>query len=553
MSTTVNLYIGEAVGATDTNSIALVLTSPYTEPGGHLLILRSSPDVPPVSGTMGATEQRDTSVFQGTATVGATTGTLSETENHDGVAFSASFDGVSPRTATIQATDHTDGAAFDATYTLAIRIALAPLEQHDAGPFLGGATPAPADFWNTTERPDGGVFLGSSIYNIDATMGAEEAHDSSGFVLRTGWYDETSIADDLRFTETLVGSVDATLTERIRFVEVLDAEQDGDHTDALVYADGLSGQLRVSRLTVETGIFRDDLDGQLWMEFSDAVVVVDALQGEDLPVTSVDPIRFTDALASVSAITGSLADVAVFSDVLGWLWIAESTDTGVVADVLAGVVATSYALSDAVNWADVLSGGLTVYAPALADAGVFSDGLTSQLQLVGVLADTVLFGDALADAAHVVHVVNAETGAVSTYTFTPTIHSMAEYRGVLYLAGPDGLYALDATQDDGEDIVWTLRTGFSDLGTDKLKRLVDVNVQARTQGDLTLQTVHNRTGNKVQRDYRLPPLTRNSHRDGVVHPGMGPVSVYWQFGLRGIGPAEIHQMRLSVEPLSRRR
>lgn len=551
MATIVNLDIGG--GSVAATSYDLVLQSPYTEPVGNLLVLRSAPDAAPITGTVGQTEKHDTSVFQGAVAVGEITGTLDETENHDGSAIVASFDGVAPRTATMQAAETHDGAAFDATFTLAIRIELAPLEQHDAGPFLGGVLPAPADFWNTTERPDIGLFSGSSIYNIDATLGAEEAHDSSGFVLRTGWYDEVSVADDARFTEVLAGNVDSALIENIRFVEVLDADQDGEHTDALTYVDGLSGQLQVSRSIVETGVFHDDLDGQLWMVFSDAVVVSDALQGEDHPVALVDPVRFTDEIASVSAITGSLADVAVFGDALGWLWIAESTETVIVADVLAGAVAMSSALADTATWGDALAGGLTVYAPALADAGTFSDALTSQLQLVGILADTVLFGDALADAAHVVHVVNAETGAVSTYTFTPTIRSMAEYQGVLYLAGPDGLYALDATQDDGEDIVWTLRTGFSDLGVDKLKRVVDINVQARTQGDLTLQTVHNRTGDKVQRAYRLPPLTRNSHRDGVIHPGMGPVSVYWQFALQGVGPAEIHQMRLSVEPLSRRR
>jgi hypothetical protein len=189
----------------------------------------------------------------------------------------------------------------------------------------------------------------------------------------------------------------------------------------------------------------------------------------------------------------------------------------------------------------------------LNDGLVVSDVSTTAMQLVGILTDNALAGDTLFEAAQTVYITNAETGAVSTYVFTPTISGMTDYQGVLYLAGPEGLYALDATQDEDGAVVWTLRTGFSNLGSDLLKRIRDVNIQARTEGDTTLQVIEDRYGEKQEWNYRLPAVTRDSYRDGVTKIGRGIKSVYFALGLQGIGPAEIDQLRVLIEPLSRRR
>jgi hypothetical protein len=243
------------------------------------------------------------------------------------------------------------------------------------------------------------------------------------------------------------------------------------------------------------------------------------------------------------------------SDEIGYGFIQSSDDTLVASDSIAGTVAVaSPVLSDTVVISETLAGAVSIYAAVLTDIVVASDTLTGSLVLVGVVSDTVLFGDTLSDAAYqTLVVVNAETGAVSTYTMTPVVAGLAEYRGTLYLAGPDGLYAMDADEDEDGEVVWTLRTGFANLGSDLLKRVRDANILGRTEGTTLLKVVTAHGGQKQEYHYQLPATTRDAYRDGVTKVGRGLQSVYWQFALQGTGPAEIDQLKLAIEPLSRRR
>lgn len=639
MGTIVNLNLGgTGSGVSGTTGLSLILQSPYTEPSGRLLVLRSAPDVAPVTSTVVATARNDTGLFEGTrhaiadprtstlvisgkpdvgefqahVVVPAVTSTFNGAERRDTGLVSGSFDGLATRRATLNATSRLDTAVFAATYTIKVRGVADATEQGDVGAFTGIALDAPKAFWNTTEKRDTGAFSAYSLYDVSSELVGVDNADSALFAGRTHQRDEVEVADVVRFSDVLEGTTDSALYTRAVFSDLLDAVQDtflrttahwtdtvqsvlrltgaqvdtlgfsdvltahvtGVTTDVVVFGDILEGlvtpvgegdtvvftdvlasQLAITGLLEDAWGWQDVVATELYGESSDSLVFSDDLQSDVSSGSALtDAVQFADALSGVLAVSGSRTDTVLFTDSIDAIALASAAETLIFADVLEGQVAT-YApeLVDTVGFVDTLFGTTAVYAPLLSDTGVWVDALSSTLSLVGVLSDTVLWGDSLGEAAQIIHVVNADTGAVSTYTFTPSIVGMTEYRGVLYLAGPDGLYALDAETDSGAGIVWTLRTGFSNLDTDKLKRVQDINVLARVQGDTTFQVVTNRTGKKQEWNYRLPPLTRESHRDGVIQPGMGVTSVYWQFAFKGVAPAEINQLRLVVTPLSRRR
>jgi hypothetical protein len=333
-----------------------------------------------------------------------------------------------------------------------------------------------------------------------------------------GGIDAASLSDTLRLDETLTSasSITGVLSDTVKFSDILVAGFSGSSTDTLVVSESI-----VTESTSET---------------------------VDSPVLS-------DLLASRMAIAGVASDTVIASDEIGYGFVQSTADTLVASDVIAGTMeAASPVLTDTVVVGDVLAGSVAVYAASLTDTVVGSDSVTGSLALVGILSDTVLFGDTLSDAAYqVIVVVNAETGAVSTYTMTPVVTGLAEYRGTLYLAGPDGLYALDATEDEDGEVVWELRTGFSNLGTDLLKRVRDINIQGHTEGTTLVKVVAAPNGQKQEFHYRLTEIPRDAYRDGVVKPGQGIKSVYWQIALQGAGPAEVDQLKLAIEPLSRRR
>lgn len=304
--------------------------------------------------------------------------------------------------------------------------------------------------------------------------------------------------------------------------------------------DTLEGGVNSYNLT-STSSASDTLTSLLW-----AVT----LESESTPTDSI--------LARIAVRSAVATSTASPSDVLGVGVVDSFTDSASPDDVLTGLLNLYGAFTDTASPTETLS--IPAFnAVILTDTASPTDVLTGKLTLISVLSDTANAIDILESTLSTavttkrVMVINAETGAVSEYTLTPTINGLGQLHGILYLACSDGLYAVDADDDDGTDVVWKLRTGFSNLGVDLLKRVNDVNVLGRTEGETIVEVVTNRYGEKAEYHYQMVSLTRDSYRDGVVKVGRGLHSVYWSFGVQGTGPAEVDELRTTIEPLSRRR
>ncbi len=265
---------------------------------------------------------------------------------------------------------------------------------------------------------------------------------------------------------------------------------------------------------------------------SDAVVVI-------RHATQVLADRASGADALTRGALQSLADLARGSDALlptrktlAFFDLAQGTDT------ITAAVQTVVLLSDLACGADQTTQSVRAIA-FLADLACGSDQITlgtnSGISAVRVLA------------------VNVDTGAVSEYAWAVQVDSAAKIEDNFLLATPTGLYALDASTDDGQPVAWRVQTGFSNFGSDAFKRLGDVNLQLRTTGGVAIETITDRLGEKQIHSFALPPLPRESYRDGVVKIGKGVQSVYWGLAVTGQGPAEIDHLIPTFIPLSRRR
>lgn len=405
---------------------------------------------------------------------------------------------------------------------------------------------------NRFRHPNHGRFSRGTVAGFAAATDlAAAAFFAYGVLVRTeSTTDSLIVSDGVTGYACLLGSTDDTLVAS----ETLDSFYAVSTVDIGIALDVIASRLTIAGICDDRLIAGDTVAAGLTGVSADTVVLGDSL-ATAVTTTAADKVVVTDVATAQSVVSAISIDTLIVRDDIGYGFIQSAADSLVAIDNIAGVVAVaSPVLTDTILVGEVLAGPVAVYAALPADTVVSSGTLAGTLALVGVLSDTVLFGDALSDAERqIVVVVNAETGAVSTYTMTPTATDLVEYGGTLYLAGPTGLYAMDATDDDDGKVIWTLRTGFSNLGSDLLKRVRDVNVQGRTVGGLTVQAITDRNGLKQEHNYLLPALTRDSYRDGVVKVGKGWNSVYWALGMRGEGPAEIDQLRVAVEPLSRRR
>ena len=566
------------------------------------------------TGTITATEAQDTGVLLATVVPPPVDGVIVATGPDDSALVVGFYAGIDSRVATLRATEQNDTAVSVGTYTLKFVAAVEGVETSDSadlsGNFVGYTG---AGFVLVTERSDSIVSYGYAVYDITSSIEATETSDTALLTAATAQYTDAPLLIDVGIaSDVLGGNISSALYSNGRATDVLAAAVSSVVSDRAAATDTLGGVLRINVALSDTAKAQDSLGSAGFIGISSDTALASDLLGTVRYGTTVDVAKAGDTLSSVYNIsdtlttagiasdtiqahfTGDLSDTAIASDSLlgeiaskeGLIDIAVASDTlaaeltstdavrsdlGVARDVLdsiflaasgdsanstddlGGNISTYAPLDDNAVADDILDGDLVVYAPLLEDVGIATDALGGYLEIHGILSDTALAGDTLFEAAQTVYVVNAETGAVSTYTFTPTVRSAMDYQGVLYLAGPEGLYAVDAERDEDGAIVWTLRTGFNNMGSDRLKRIRDINFQARTEGDTTVQVVLDRYGDKQEWNYRLPPLTRNSYRDGVVKIGKGLHSVYWQVAARGVGPSEIDQMRFYVESLSRRR
>lgn len=325
-------------------------------------------------------------------------------------------------------------------------------------------------------------------------------------------------------------------------------------TETLAANDVLSGALSITSTLSDTLTITDQLSaGLIPGAFVETFTAADVLGSTSQTATLIDTVTSTDVLSGVLSMSETVTEYLTPSDSLGVIALATVTETLTPTDVLSGNIGLGVTVTETITTSDTLTGLVALYG-TVTDSLTVSDTLTGSLALLGVFTETLTAGDTLITAqSQAVWAINAETGAVSEYRFTPTVQGVGAWRNQLYLATDTGLYALDAATDDDAAIEWAFRTGFSNLGTDALKRMLDVNVLARGSGDVVLVLVADRHGQKEERRYQLVKLTADALRDQVIKAGKGIASVYWQVGGQGIGPAEIDQLRLRIEPLSRRR
>jgi hypothetical protein len=585
MSTIVNLYIGGTTETPATTTYELVLEAPYTEPSPYLLVLRSAPDIAPITGVLATTEDTDTAYLEGivaapaepissrliatndndVATLTAVntpqslTATLTTTENEDVAAFVGDgYVGIGVRRGPLISVEDSDTATLTSVYTEKWVAVLDATEDADTAYASAGFVEYTGPgFINVAENAD--VVSGlqvRQVYDVEAVLTTTESNDVATLIGLTNRQESEVIEDSLVISEVLTGVlISDSLRDTLVITEVL---RDGNLTfaDELVVSETLASQVALLGALQDTVQLTESFGAILHGPLEDSLVISETSAAMQLPASLVDTLQFSDVLGSQVASQGVLADALRFTEDLASTRYAEAVDTLVISETLGGLTATAApALADSLEISETMADFITVYGLLEDDTALVIDEiLTSQLVLVGVLSDTLIASDVLLGlAAETVHVVNAETGAVSTYTFTPAVQGMAQFRGTLYLATASGLYALDADQDEDGEIVWTLQTGFSNFGTDALKRIRDVNLQARTEGDTIMQVTSGRYGEKQEWHYRFPPSTRESYRDGVIKPGRGILSAYYALGLQGISPAEIDQLRVTFELLSRRR
>ena len=149
-------------------------------------------------------------------------------------------------------------------------------------------------------------------------------------------------------------------------------------------------------------------------------------------------------------------------------------------------------------------------------------------------------------------VFNTENLAATEYSNYDFI-AMAMFNGVPVGISTGGVFELTGANDAGTNIDVDVLSGFDDLGTEDLKRMPNVYVGYKSDGNVQFQVSID--GEPAVRTYTVSHVSSTSGiKRGRARPGKGLKSRYWQVGVKNVAGSDIEldDLGLYVQQFNRK-
>ena len=138
--------------------------------------------------------------------------------------------------------------------------------------------------------------------------------------------------------------------------------------------------------------------------------------------------------------------------------------------------------------------------------------------------------------------MNLKLGAVTEFQSEIEFESVAALDGVVYVAGPDGVYAMTGADDDGEVFAQSALFGMLDYGSSQKKHPDSVLIEASASA-APVVTVH--VGSTSNAYTSVGPKRDGMYRAKV---GRGLTGKRMQFEVSGTGIQSVSSVDVLVEP-----
>lgn len=312
--------------------------------------------------------------------------------------------------------------------------------------------------------------------------------------------------DSVRLFPNLIVSYGLIVAEHLRLRETLEPQQIGNATvtDAVLLAAHLASAREIA--------LADGVGIAFAQELRDAIVLLERL-------------RLSDAL-QVNALYSLTVhqSMRLTASLLRWFG----------ADIEDGLQLDDDALARVLAFAGV-DEGIGVEAavtPQLLVRATARDGIAiDSEQLVRMLFQPTMFEGVEFEAGYIgpdgsftAWAMNTRTGAVTEYSDF-TFNSFGRVGNRYIGASADGLYELVGDDDDGEEIIARIKSGYMQFGGTHLSRLKAAYIAATGEGEMLLKIVE-----KGGKTYVYRTDTRDG-RSTKVHMGKGQKARYFAFEL----------------------
>jgi hypothetical protein len=506
--TVVNLNIGGTPSTTPSYTADLILTSPYTEPAGNLLVLRSRSDTEPITGVWSSTLTGATAQFTGTTAVyftGAWNSTLT--------GATAQFEGV------VAANSQWHSTLADAT---------AQFE----------AETATATRWNSTLDDAAAAFSARQKYNVSADWAStlSPAHSLMDMVFQTRY----GFADLVLPEPVLLGGSGTYGYGELPDPVYAATGNDWDNAGATLI-------LPAPELVTRTGA--------AWIAaLPEPVYSVGATSpgfataGLECPEPTLTGQAWTGN-AGVAALECPAPVGAAFSGSYASLELLapELTAQGRTASLATAALTLPFLELTATG----KSGAVAVVTLELPAHVLTATGIVGGVGTATLVLPALILTSAGPDAiTETTYTVNLTTGAV-TQLVAGAFNRLVTAHGRLYGLQGTALVRLGGETDGGQPIAATVRFAPQHFGTLQAKRMSTAYLNAREDDGLTLDVI---ADEKTAWRYQTPTDGAPAMGTHKIKTGRGVVfhSAGLQLRNRNGGRMDVGGMELLIEPLSRR-
>jgi hypothetical protein len=147
--------------------------------------------------------------------------------------------------------------------------------------------------------------------------------------------------------------------------------------------------------------------------------------------------------------------------------------------------------------------------------------------------------------------MNTKTLAVTQYV-NFNFNSYTKFNDKYIALNKTGIYELGGDDDNGENIVASVKTGTIDTYGENINRLRDSYVTFRSDGDILLKTIGDETN---ERTYTINNSTVNSIHERRIKFQRGIRDRYFSFELSNVSGSsmDVDKLRVAMEPIRKRR
>ena len=271
-------------------------------------------------------------------------------------------------------------------------------------------------------------------------------------------------------------------------------------------------------------------------------------QAYDNAIAAVEAIQFTTGYEMRLQAVAEIAEAIVLSSIGGVVDFVNSEDT---VDLTTAVMANLMAYESHVAnllLTDEAVGTLNLRIEIGEEVDFLEDLSISQTLNVLIEEGIGINGALrLGTDVYAAWLVNPATTGTSRYENFP-FNSFAEGTDGYYGAADDGIYRLQGTDDAGTNIDISIKTGLSDFGERRSKRIPDVFLGVMTSGQLVLKVTADEQGTRTEAWYNvIDHGDPDNHRAKV---GKGLRGVYWGFELVNVDGADVDLDNLQLYPIT---